>query len=170
MLIAFTRMNRATVNGTDQELGSLKDIHFDGDSWIVRYVTIDTGTWLSGREVPLQPTILSTKEWGRNLVTADVNQQLVEASPVQESDRPVSRQMEIELAHHYQWPAHWMGGAVMGAPLPSPRSAVPVATQEKIEHAQGELRTRPKSLATKLMQPMALSAVSRTLSLMTIRG
>lgn len=40
---------------TDGKIGHVKDFYFDDESWIVRYLVVDTGSWLSGRQVLLSP-------------------------------------------------------------------------------------------------------------------
>jgi len=34
------------------------DFLFDDDTWLVRWLVIDTGSWLSGRKVLLPPSVL----------------------------------------------------------------------------------------------------------------
>lgn len=41
------------LSASDGEIGQVKDFYFDDQSWLVRYVVADTGTWLTGRQVLL---------------------------------------------------------------------------------------------------------------------
>ena len=37
------------IHATDGEIGKIDDFYFDDARWVVRYVVVDTGTWLTGR-------------------------------------------------------------------------------------------------------------------------
>jgi PRC-barrel domain len=52
--------NASTINGyaiaaSDGELGTVSDFLFDDATWLVRWLVVDTGNWLSGRKVLLPP-------------------------------------------------------------------------------------------------------------------
>jgi hypothetical protein len=38
-----------TIAAVDGDLGSVADLYFDDLRWTVRYLVVDTGTWLPGR-------------------------------------------------------------------------------------------------------------------------
>ena len=35
----------------DGEIGHVKDVYFDDKNWAVRYIVVNTGSWLTGRLV-----------------------------------------------------------------------------------------------------------------------
>ena len=41
------------IEATDGRLGTVSDFLFDDASWLVRWLVVDTGKWLSGRKVLL---------------------------------------------------------------------------------------------------------------------
>ena len=43
-----------TIGATDGAIGKVTDFYFDDESWVIRYVVVDTSAWL-GREVLLSP-------------------------------------------------------------------------------------------------------------------
>lgn len=43
----------------DGEIGKFKDVYFDDESWVVRYLIVRTGGWLTGREVLISRNISS---------------------------------------------------------------------------------------------------------------
>jgi len=47
-----------TIGAIDGQLGRVTDFLFDDETWLVRWLVIDTGSWLSGRKVLLPPSIL----------------------------------------------------------------------------------------------------------------
>ncbi len=34
---------------TDGEIGKIKDFYFDDETWVIRYLIVDTDNWLYGR-------------------------------------------------------------------------------------------------------------------------
>ncbi|HEX6102828.1 MAG TPA: PRC-barrel domain-containing protein, partial [Alphaproteobacteria bacterium] len=47
MLYRVDHLRGYTIRATDGEIGTVDDLLFDDRSWIVRYVVVDTGGWLS---------------------------------------------------------------------------------------------------------------------------
>ena len=58
VLRRFTALRDATIGATDGDIGTVEDVYFDDLSWTVRYLVVDTGTWLSDRKVLLSPASL----------------------------------------------------------------------------------------------------------------
>ena len=84
----------------DGEIGHVKDFYFDGHNWAVRYVVADTGNWLTGRLVLLSPHAIATLAPLEKNVPVNLTRRQIEASPVIELHKPVSRQYEEEY-HRY---------------------------------------------------------------------
>lgn len=105
---------RHKLSATDGEIGHVMDFYFDEQTWVVRYLAADTGSWLSGRQVLLTPHAFGA--WDREEKSLQVNltRQQIEDSPSIETHRPVSRQYEIDYYNHYGWPVYWNGGAMWG--------------------------------------------------------
>lgn len=99
---------------TDGEIGQVKDAYFDDQSWAIRYLVADTGSWLSGRQVLLTPHALGPIDPDGRILSVKLTRQQIEASPSIDAHKPVSRQYEIEYYNYYGWPAYWNGGAMWG--------------------------------------------------------
>jgi uncharacterized protein YrrD len=101
--------------------GRCSDCLFDEKLWVIRYVVVDTGGIFSHRELIISPFLFPKPEAGafeRCLVTKLTRDQ-IEHSPPLESDAPISRRYEWELARHYGYPVYWSGSAVWGySPFP----------------------------------------------------
>ena len=123
MLDSISHLTGATVVASDGEIGNVKDAFFDDRSWAVRYLVVDTGTWLKGREVLVSPYAVKQPVGSDKTVHVALTQQQVQSSPDVDTHQPVSRQHELEFMRHYQYPAYWDGGGLwaMGAmPYPMP--------------------------------------------------
>ncbi len=106
---------------SDGEIGQVKDFYFDDQSWLVRYVVADTGTWLSGRQVLLSPQAFGRIDSEAQILHVNLTRKRIEDSPSIEAHRPVSRQHEAEYYRYYGWPSYWEAGGgmwgVAGLPL-----------------------------------------------------
>ena len=129
-----------TIAAIDGDLGSVADLYFDDLSWTVRYLVVDTGSWLPGRQVLISP--LSVREAG-DKVMVDLTQAQVKESPPVETDRPVNRQQEEAIARHYDQRYYWEGPYRWGllaypgmppvptAPIPAGGIAEEMAARER---------------------------------------
>ena len=48
------------IRGTDGVIGKVDDFYFDDEDWFIRYLVVNTGSWLSGRKVLISPSPSAT--------------------------------------------------------------------------------------------------------------
>lgn len=103
------------IAATDGELGSVDDLYFDDSRWTIRYLVVDTGGWISGRDtlIPLQAT--RDVNWAEEAIGVNLTKQQVKGSPGIDADKPLSRQHESGLHNHYGYPYYWSGPRLWGA-------------------------------------------------------
>ena len=110
---------KARIHASDGELGSLKDVYFDDETWNIRYFVVDTGSWLPGRKVLVSPHSLASTDAEHNALSMNISKEQIRNSPEISSDQPVSRQEEAKLGQYYGWPsvypATFMAGGMLGA-------------------------------------------------------
>lgn len=107
MLRSLKELKGYSIRATDGEIGSIADFYFDDGVWLVRYVVVDTGKWLPGRQVLLSPVSAGTPDWEEKSIPVHLTRNQVEDSPDIETDQPISRQIERQLSSHYGWPVYW---------------------------------------------------------------
>ncbi len=133
MLRSVKQMYGESVSASDGEIGNVKDFLFDEQNWAVRYVAVDTGSWLPGRQVLISPHALGRPDSVDKVLHVDLTRKQIENGPPLASHQPVSRQYEDKYHCHFGWPSFWAGGAagalnasqVSEKPSESPPSAVP---------------------------------------------
>jgi len=103
-----------SVKATDGEVGIVQDFYFDDQTWIIRYLIIKTGDWLSGRKVLLSPFSLVNKPGNPASFTVSLTKEQIRNSPDINTDKPVYRQQEIQLAEYYPGLDYWGKGAYKG--------------------------------------------------------
>lgn len=114
-----------TIGATDGDVGNVDDVYFDDQSWTVRHLVVDTGTWLPGRRVLVPPHTVRGIDGGGRRVRTDLTTQQVKDSPDVDTARPVSRQHESRIYEYYGFPYYW-GGPYRWGPVEYPGAAVGV--------------------------------------------
>lgn len=103
------------IEATDGPLGHARDFLFDDHSWAIRYLTVESGGWLTGRQVLLSPLVISQPQWSQAILPVALTREKVANSPGIESHQPVSRQHEEQLAIYYDWAPYWI--SPLGVPM-----------------------------------------------------
>ena len=129
----------SVIRASDGEIGSVHDFLFEDDTWEVKYVVVDTGTWLGGRNVLLPPSAIGLPDWSSRALPVPLTRQQVRESPDIDSDKPVSRQQWNLLHNFYGWPGFLAGAGFIGAPAIPP----PLTSEEENEIAMIEETSDP---------------------------
>ncbi|HEX4112621.1 MAG TPA: PRC-barrel domain-containing protein [Stellaceae bacterium] len=102
------------IAASDGRLGTVSDFLFDDASWLARWVVVDTGTWLSGRNVLLPVSVLGHIDAENKEFSVRLTMQQVKDSPDVDTEQSVSRQMESQVYDYYGWSPYWGTGFYMG--------------------------------------------------------
>jgi hypothetical protein len=105
----------ASIRASDGELGAVQDVYLDDHRWAARYLLVKTGDSPEGRKVLVSPISVESIDWDKRRVQVRPTQQQVKASPHFDSDKPVSRQQEVDLLRYYGYPSYWGGPLMWGA-------------------------------------------------------
>ena len=103
------------LRATDGDIGTVKDFYFDDDRWVVRYLIVETGSWLASRKVLVSPVSVGTPNYGDKVLPVSITREQVRNSPDIDTDKPVSRQHEAEYLGYYGYPAYWDSVGIWGA-------------------------------------------------------
>lgn len=114
MLRTVKHMEDYVISATDGNIGHVKDVYFDDETWCVRYLVVDTGTWLSSRKVLISPISIGQANWADKQLPVSITKEQVENSPDINTQTPVSRQQEIRLLKYYGYPYYWGGYGMWG--------------------------------------------------------
>jgi hypothetical protein len=102
------------LSARDGDIGKAEEFYFDDQSWAVRYLIADTGGWLSGRQVLISPYALDPARKDDHVIPVDLTKKQIENSPSLDTDKPVSRQYEIQYYSSYGWQAYFDGPYMWG--------------------------------------------------------
>ncbi len=136
MLRNASAINGYAIAASDGRVGTVSDILFEDVRWLVRWLVVDTGSWLSGRKVLLPPSVLGRLDPEGEKFPVTLTMQQVKDSPEIDTDRPVSRQMEADVYGYYGWSPYWGGGLGMGGYGYMGGTMVAPARQESRQHEE----------------------------------
>jgi uncharacterized protein YrrD len=106
-----------TIGATDGMIGHVKDFYLDDKAWVIRYLVVETGDWLSHRHVLISPIAINQPNWSEKIFPAAITQEQVKNSPGIDTDKPVSRQHEVRYLDYYGYPYYWGGSGFWGNSL-----------------------------------------------------
>ena len=114
MLLAMSALRGYAIEATDGRMGSVDDFLFDDKTWVVRWVVVDTGGWLHGRQVLVHPSAIGAADLNQNGIPVNLSKAQVEASPALLKGEAVSTGTENKLYSYYGWDPLWSGGGYLG--------------------------------------------------------
>ena len=135
MLQNLENLIGSSVIAIDGEMGNIRNFLFDDQSWTVRYLVVDLGSWLVRRAVVLAITAVERPDWAKKTFHVHLTKEQVRNSPDVDSEKPVSRQQEIAMKEYFGWQAYW-GGSELG-----PLSSIPTGREYPV-HTKGDAHLR----------------------------
>jgi hypothetical protein len=149
MLRSMDELKNYAIGATDGVIGQVKDLYFDDESWVIRYLVVETGRWLLSRRVLISPIALGEPNRSDKVLPTSLSCEQVRGSPDIDTNRPVSRQHEIGYLAYYGYPYYWGGSGLWGgsafpgalvAPPPSHGESTAQFRNELARKAQEQLK------------------------------
>ena len=134
MLLTLSTIRNHSVVASDGDIGTVNDVLFDDTSWMIRWLVVDTGGWLSGRKVLLPPSALGHADPQAKTFSVRLTKAQIEASPGLDSHRPVSRQFETSTYDYYGWSPYWGSGYYMGG-----YGMIPMSMDREVERRHEDI-------------------------------
>lgn len=95
------------LHAQDGDLGSIEDFVFDDNTWEIRYMLVNTGSWWPGKRVLVAREWIENIDWYNSTVFVNLTQDEIRRSPEYDPAKPIDRQYEERLYHHYRRPGYW---------------------------------------------------------------
>ena len=92
---------------TDDSIGTVSDFLVNPLDWAVRYVVVDTGTWLPGRQVVLATNWTREIDHAERRWVVDVTKRQIETSPELDDIPGLQRPQEDLIHSHYGVAPYW---------------------------------------------------------------
>jgi hypothetical protein len=95
------------IQAKDGEIGHVEDFVLDDETWVIRYMVVDTRNWLPGRKVLIAPAWVESFDWAKQKAEVDLTRQAVRNSPEYDPADFVRREYEEHLHDYYNRPRYW---------------------------------------------------------------
>jgi len=109
-----------SIEATDGKIGTVSDFLFDDSTWKLRWLVVDTGSWLESRQILIHPSSIAKPDVPGRALLLNLTTDQVEKSPNIDKDEPVSQQMEYNLYGYYGMSPLWTGGYYGGGSTAAP--------------------------------------------------
>ncbi|MCX7012546.1 MAG: PRC-barrel domain-containing protein [Candidatus Sumerlaeota bacterium] len=96
-----------SIEALDGLIGHVDDFIVEDDSWIIRYLVVETRNLLPGKRVLLAPSWVKSLVWEERRVHVDLTRAAIENSPEFNPADPVNRVYEEVLCDYYGRPKYW---------------------------------------------------------------
>lgn len=134
MLVRWTGLKGFALLAKDGEIGTVKDVYFDDETWAAQYFVVDTGGWLTGRNVLISPEAVEQPDWDAHSLPTTLTREQIEHSPPIFEDQPVSRRARTQLGEYFHWSEYWVDPFAAG-----PDTAVALQARREKEHRKGPM-------------------------------
>ena len=81
MLRNVNDLNGFKLVATDGEIGDVERFYFDDEQWVLRYIVVNTGNWLAGRQVLVEPFAVMQVDRDNSKLHVTLTRNQVEKSP-----------------------------------------------------------------------------------------
>lgn len=89
------------IRARDDEFGRVEDFIVDDDTWIIRYLVVDCGNWLSSKNVLIAPPWIHAVNWAERTVRVGLTRQTIADGPEYTPELPISPEYERQLLSYY---------------------------------------------------------------------
>jgi hypothetical protein len=96
------------IQALDGELGHVEDFIIDDETWAIRYIVINTGTWWPGKKVLVSPLWIERVSWSQAKVFVNLSRETIKESPEYTDESLLTRDYEIGLHGHYDRKRYWV--------------------------------------------------------------
>jgi hypothetical protein len=140
MLRSLQTLQNYTMGASDGDIGHVTDLYFDDQAWVVRYLVVQTGPWLTDRKVLISPFSVGVPDAAHERLPVRISREQVKNSPDIDTEQPVSRQHETQYSDYYGYPYYWGGDGMWGDGLYYPAMMVPrLAGSPKAQAVEAEV-------------------------------
>jgi hypothetical protein len=124
MLHTLNDLKNLAIHASDGDIGLTKDFYFDDKQWVIRYLVVETGSWLFSKKILLSPISIKELSKEEQTLTVTISRDQVKSCPDIDSEKPVSRQYEVEYMRYYGYSHYWDNTGIWGS-YPSPNMIAP---------------------------------------------
>ncbi|MFA6504801.1 MAG: PRC-barrel domain-containing protein [Treponemataceae bacterium] len=96
------------IEATNGTIGRVDDFLVDDETWVIRYLIVDTQEWWLGKKVLVSPRWIDKISWEESKVVVSLSLEAIRQSPEYIEGEPVTREYETGLYQHYDQDGYWV--------------------------------------------------------------
>lgn len=97
----------------DGEIGEVDDFIINDDTWTIRYLILDTNSWLPGKKILISTQWIDRISWDEQKVYVNLSRETIKHVPEYDEDLVISREYENQLHNHYNREGYWISESAM---------------------------------------------------------
>jgi hypothetical protein len=106
-LHSFNELTSYSLQCLDEHFGHAEDCLIEEQTWAIRYLVVDTRSWLPGKKVLISPEWISSVSWPEMRVYVDFDRETLKRAPEYDPDQPLTRELERRLYEHFSLEPYW---------------------------------------------------------------
>jgi hypothetical protein len=143
MYMSVKDLRYVPIQARDGTVGFLEQVYFDDEKWVIRYLVVDMDQHLEDKRVLISPISVGGMDLTSNTLRVDLTREQVSRSPDMDTEKPVSRQKEMEYNRYYGYAMYWGGSGLWGdSMLPGALITVPAPQPRDKEEGPGDPHLR----------------------------
>jgi uncharacterized protein YrrD len=95
------------VHALDGNIGHIDDFIVDDENWAIRYLVIDTNSWMPGRKVLVSPQWIQDVSWSDSKIEINLSKKSIKGSPEYNDEALILRSDEEEFYRYYGRETYW---------------------------------------------------------------
>jgi sporulation protein YlmC with PRC-barrel domain len=104
MLHTLTELADCKILGSDGVVGHIRGLYVDTDTGTIRYVEVDTGSWLLAHRVLISPSAFGPSYWDDRTLTVEMSRNTIRHGP--HATHPCTHEDELRFNEYYGWPPY----------------------------------------------------------------
>jgi hypothetical protein len=96
------------IQAKDGEIGHVEDFIIDDETWMIRYLIVDTMNFWDGKMILISPRWINRVSWDKAKVFVNLSRAAIKQSPAYIEGSPLRREYEAALHQHYNFQGYWV--------------------------------------------------------------
>ncbi len=102
MLENLEKLREYRFYAIDGKIGEIHNFYFDDQTWDVRYLILNTGSWFNEHRILIPVSAISNIDWRNKSLSVIFTKAQIKNGPGIDFEKPVSRQIVQTLINHHQ--------------------------------------------------------------------
>lgn len=91
----------------DGEMGHIVEFILDEETWVIRYLIIETRSWWPEKEAIISPEWIDKINWIGKTAFVNISQSKIKSAPIYAPNMKIERDFESEIFGHYNREEYW---------------------------------------------------------------